>query len=221
MSLTTLQDFNRYSSRQTVQASLRRARISDEGPYDEFIDQLYLDIDQVINRMQAGRELRQDDGEDRLSGDILLGLDLLGYDTVADAKTGGHVDLSIKLGPFSWIGEAKKDGNFQEGFLQLSTRYVPASGNYNHNQGGLLFYLVDTKNARGTLDTWRDALTTQGHACVACPRNPLAFYSDHTLEGSGLPFKIRTMGVTLYHKPQDKSARASAKRKATKKAATG
>ncbi len=221
MTSISLQDFERYSSKRAVQASLLRAKISEEGTYEEFVGQLYDDIDQLIYRMQSGPELRQTDSEDRLSADVLGGLNIFGYDAVADGKTGGHVDLSVKMGEFSWIGEAKKDGNFYEGFLQLTTRYVPASGNFAHNQSGLIFYLVATPDARGKLTTWRDNLTSKGHACVDCARNPLAFYSDHTVESSGTVFKVRTMGVALYHKPKDKSARNSAAKKAAKKAVVG
>lgn len=221
MTQISLKDFERYSSRKAIQATLRRVKISEEGSYEEFVDQLYDDIDQLIYRMQAGPEVRQSDSEDRLSSEVLGGLSIMGYDAVADGKTGGHVDLSVKMGQFSWVGEAKKDGNFHEGFLQLTTRYVPASGNFSHNQGGLIFYLVETPDARGKLDTWRDKLVSQGHGCVDCTRNRLAFYSDHHYAGSGTSFKVRTMGVSLYHKPQDKSARISAAKRASKKAAAG
>ena len=221
MTSITLQDFERYSSKKAVQASFRRAKISEEGSYEEFVDQLYDDIDQLIYRMQGGPEIRQADSEDRLSSEVLGGLSILGYDAVADGKTGGHVDLSVKMGEFSWIGEAKKDGNFHEGFLQLTTRYVPASGNFAHNQGGLIFYLIATPDARSKLSTWRDDLTSKGNACADCKRNQLAFYSDHKFESSGTNFKVRTMGVALYHKPKDKSARTSAAKKAAKNAVAG
>lgn len=219
MTLITLQDLERYATKRAVQTTLRRVKISEEGSYEEFVEQLYDDIDQLIYRMQGGPEVRQADSEDRLSAEVLGGLSLLGYDAVADGKTGGHVDLSVKMGEFSWIGEAKKDGNFHEGFLQLTTRYVPASGNFAHNQGGLLFYMIKSPDARGKLNTWRDDLTGKGHACVDCTRNQLAFYSDHKIESSGTNFKVRTMGIALFHQPKDKSARTSAANKAAKKAA--
>ena len=219
MTLITLQDLERYATKRAVQTTLRRVKISEEGSYEEFVEQLYDDIDQLIYRMQGGPEVRQADSEDRLSAEVLGGLSLLGYDAVADGKTGGHVDLSVKMAEFSWIGEAKKDGNFHEGFLQLTTRYVPASGNFAHNQGGLLFYMIKSPDARGKLNTWRDDLTGKGHACVDCTRNQLAFYSDHKIESSGTNFKVRTMGVALFHQPKDKSARTSAVNKAAKKAA--
>ena len=216
MTSLSLQDLERLLSKPAVQASLRRAKISEDGSYEEFVSQLYADIDQLIYQMQSGPELRQTDSEDRLSAEVLGGLRILGYDTVADSKTGGHVDLTVRMGEFSWIGEAKKDGNFYEGFLQLTTRYVPACGNFAHNQGGLIFYLVATPDARGKLTTWRNDLTSEGHVCLDCTRNTLAFYSNHKLESSGTDFKIRTMGVALYHKPKDKSARISAAKKASK-----
>ena len=219
MTLITLQDLERYATKRAVQTTLRRVKISEEGSYEEFVEQLYDDIDQLIYRMQGGPEVRQADSEDRLSAEVLGGLSLLGYDAVADGKTGGHVDLSVKMADFSWIGEAKKDGNFHEGFLQLTTRYVPASGNFAHNQGGLLFYMIKSADARGKLNTWRDDLTGKGHACVDCTRNQLAFYSDHKIASSGTNFKVRTMGIALCHQPKDKSARTSAANKAAKKAA--
>lgn len=221
MTVISLQDLERYATKKAVQTTLRRIKISEEGTYEEFVNQLYDDIDQLIYRMQSGPELRQTDSEDRLSADILGGLSLLGYEAVADGKTGGHVDLSVKMGEFSWIGEAKKDGNFHEGFLQLTTRYVPASGNFSHNQGGLIFYLIRTSNARDRVIAWQDELKSKGHVCVDCSRNQLAFYSDHKLESSGTSFKVRTMGVALHHKPKDKSARNSASKKAAKNAVIG
>lgn len=218
MSQITLEEFHRFASKKAVQTAFRRAKISEEGTYGEFVEQLYEDIDESIYAMQATRELRQNDSEDRLSLDILVGLNQQGYSATHDGKTGGHVDISVRLGGHSWIGEAKKDGNFHEGYLQLTTRYVQASGNYAHDHGGLLFYLIQSPDARGKLDAWRNALTEAGHPCADCSKNRLAFYSTHKLVGSGTDFKIRTMAVTLYHQPQDKSARKSAAKKAAKKA---
>ena len=127
---TTLEQFQRFAGKRIVQAALRREWISEEGTYQDFVSQLYTDLDESIYALQATPELRQKDGEDRISQDILVGLNQKGYQATHDTKTGGHVDLSIRLGDHSWIGEAKKDGNFKEGFLQLATRYVQASGNW-------------------------------------------------------------------------------------------
>lgn len=213
--VTTLTEFYRFASRKTVQAALWREHIGEEGTYEEFIEQLYRDIDAEVYALQASREMRQEDSEDRITLDILGGLNRHGYQATHDSKTGGHVDLSIRLGDHSWIGEAKKDGNFHEGYLQLTSRYVQASGNYAHNQGGLLLYLVKTADASGALKRWGAKLATDGASCVQCTKNILAFYSSHKLEGSGTNLMIRSMAVALYHRPLDKSARNSAKSKSS------
>ena len=213
---TTLDQFERFAGRRIVQAALRREWISEEGTYRDFVSQLYADLDESIYALQATAELRQKDSEDRISQDILIGLSQKGYQATHDTKTGGHVDLSIRLGDHSWIGEAKKDGNFQEGFLQLATRYVQASGNFAHDQGGLLFYMVHTADALGALNRWRKRLTDDGQTCLDCTKNKLAFYSTHKLEGPGTDFTVRTMAVSLYHQPKDKSARTSAAKKTAK-----
>lgn len=211
----TSEDLIAYGKKKYVQAALRRARLSEEGTYSEFTTQLYEDIDSLIYDMQAGREIRQNDTEDRLTDDILRGLRRIGYIAVHDGKTGGHVDFSVFLGDHSWIAEAKKDGDFKEGLLQLTTRYVAASGNYSHNEGGLVVYLIETRNARGALDRWKATLEADGLACMDCSNNVLAVVSDHKLPGSGTTFKVRTMAVALFHSPTDRSGRATAERQAT------
>lgn len=216
MPQTTLEQFQRFAGKHIVQAALRREWIREEGTYQDFVSQLYADLDESIYLLQATRELRQKDTEDRISQDILIGLSQKGYQATHDTKTGGHVDLSIRLGDHSWIGEAKKDGNFHEGLLQLATRYVQASGNFAHDQGGLLFYMVQTADALGKLNGWRTKLNTDGHACFDCTNNKLVFYSTHKLEGSGTDFTVRTMAVSLYHQPKDKSARISLAKKTAK-----
>lgn len=209
----TTEDLERYGLKKSVQAMIRRERLKEGGSYAEFSTQLYEDIDSLIFDMQAGREIRQNDSEDRLTADILGGLKRLGYFATHDSKSGGHVDLSVLLGEHSWIGEAKKDGVLREGLLQLTTRYVSASGNFLHNEGGLIAYLVETSDARGVLDRWKTMLEAEGHTCVDCGKNLLAIFSDHKLTGSGTPFKVRTMAVALFHSPSDRSGRKTAARR--------
>jgi hypothetical protein len=202
-------------------SAFKRMRIAREGTYSDFVEQLYNDLDQAIYGLQASAELLQEDGEDRITLDILLQLRQHGYIAEHDSKTGGHVDLSVAYGPNSWIGEAKKDGNFQEGYLQLMSRYKPRSGDYSHNAGGLLFYFVDTQDARGKLDEWKENVRSQAVACNPCPRNVLAFFTEHKLVGPGTSFFVRTMAVSLYHRPLDKSGLATAARREAKKASAG
>jgi hypothetical protein len=213
----TLDELQRLVGYKPLQSAFHRAYISDRGSYQEFIKQLYLDIDESVYYLQSTRHDRQNDSEDRISLDILMSLSRLGYEASHDKKSGGHVDLDIQLGSHAWMGEAKKDGNIKEGLLQLTTRYVQSSGNFKHDQGGLLYYMVKTSDALGKLKAWHTDLTNNGCICTP-PDNSLSFYSTHKLDGSGTDFIVRTMAVSLYHAPQDKSARISATKKAKKSA---
>lgn len=130
--------------------------------------------------------------------------------------TGGHVDLSVQLGEHAWIAEAKKDGNFDQALLQLTTRYAQASGNFTHDNAGLIFYMVKTADAMASLNGWRSRVAAAGHACSDCDRNPLAFTSTHKLPGPGTDLTVRTMAVALFHQPQDRSGRRTAANRAAR-----
>lgn len=209
----SVDQLERYLAKDSVQDALRRELISDKGTYKEFVKQLYKDIDVLIKQLQNSRHLRQGDSEDRITQDILIGLSQQGYTAIHDGNTGGHVDLLVLLNKHSWIAEAKKDGQFEEGLKQLTHRYVQGSGDFAHDHGGLLLYMVKTADALGSLNRWRSKVAKDGQACRSCKDNMLAFFSTHVLKGSGTRFVVRNMAVSLYHEPTDKSARRSAVRK--------
>lgn len=202
---------------------IRRNRIAMSGDYGKFVDCLYEDLDACLNDMQRAPDKRQNDGEDRLTEELIVQLHRQGYDATHDAASGGHVDVTVSLLGLTWIGEAKKDKEFLGGFQQLTTRYRPASGDPNHNAGGLIFYLVNTKNPRKKRDAWRDELRgakLENYSDSECSRNPFAFYSQHDVEWSGLPFKLRHMVVALCHDPKDGAAESKAKRAQARAAKT-
>ena len=88
MTVVTLQDLERYATKRAVQATLRRVKISEEGTYDEFVGQLYDDIDQLIYRMQSGPELRQND-----AGSHRFALAMLRPDWVNVKAVRGHLNV--------------------------------------------------------------------------------------------------------------------------------
>ena len=209
--------FNRMIGQSSaLEAMCERNMIALTGSYSQFVDRLYRDIDRCIYDMQARRELLQNDSEDRLTAHMLALLVRDGYKASHDKKNGGHIDITVEIGAYSWIGEAKKDGNFREGLLQLTTRYVPGGGDYSQNEGGLIFYLVAQPDAAAKLRSWTQELMAAGaHSCVPCARNVLALFSEHTLPGPGTPYKVRSMCVSLYHSPLDRSGRRTAARAAS------
>jgi hypothetical protein len=203
---------------------IRRHRIKLSGNYRAFVDLLHEDLDECIYDLQKSPDLRQGDSEDRLTVELAGQLKRMGYLPSHGKASGGSVDLTIELGQLTWIGEAKKDQKFIQGFLQLTTRYRPASGNPSHNCYGLLFYLVkNTMNPTKKLDAWRTEMRKQAlpdYADADCPKNAYAFYSQHRLEWSGRTGFIRHMIVDLQHDPKDKASEEKKKR-AAKKATRG
>lgn len=198
-----------------VLARLVRLRVAtDTDDYVGFVECLSEEIDNIFSAFQASPQRRCNDGEDKITDDLVVNLRTAGYDANHDQDSGGHVDITVKAGSLTWIGEAKiyrNVGAIYEGFLQLTTRYRPASGNFDHNRAGMLIYMTTKPNAKAQMDAWRQYVKKKaipGYHDWDCARNQLAFHSEHTHEVSGLPFQVRHIPLMLYHQPKDKSGRS-------------
>ena len=184
--------------------------------YNQFIELLYKDIDDIIYQIQENPELRQKDGEDRLTIDIRDQLRRLGYDASHDTKFGGHADLLVKKGNFTWIGEAKIHSSYNylwEGFLQLTTRY--STGDSNQRDGGIFIY-IRQKNVSAIIEKWKNHMLSKelpDFNSEACENRELSFFSTHKHESSGQDFRIKHIPVILYFQPQDKSGRSKSGKK--------
>ncbi|WP_139795238.1 hypothetical protein [Chromobacterium violaceum] len=209
-----------YSKAKGGSKHLKRAIIRDylavEEDYNGFIKVLYEDIDEISYRFNKNPQYRSEDSEDRLNIEIADALSLIGYTTNHDGMNGGHVDINVELGEHSWIGEAKifrGNNTLLEGFLQLETRYRPGSGNWKHNQGGLLIYIQEGKNVQSIIDSWKTYLEAAYEergvklTFTACPNNIFACHSTHNHEVSGREFVVRHVPFILIHAPSDKSGR--------------
>lgn len=174
--------------------------------YDEFIEILYKDIDDIISRIQENPELRQNDSEDRITIDIVNQLHVMGYNASHDSKIGGHTDISVKKSNFLWIGEAKiyyDYGWLWKEFLQLVTRY--STGDSTQKDGGILVY-IKVPNTKKIMENWKKFLLEKNlseYSEKTCHLKDLSFFSQHTHEKSGMLFQIRHMPVMLYFNPQD------------------
>jgi hypothetical protein len=179
--------------------------------YDDFIKVLYLDLDDIIQRLEGNRELRQQDSEDRITIDIKDQLICLGYNASHDRKHGGHTDLLVEKrsteGNYIWIAEAKKHhgyGYLWQGFQQLCTRY--STGNSNQKCGSILIYFYDS-NAQQMIERWKEFLLSKNllnYECNPCANKALPFFTTHNHESSGLKFQVKHIPILLYFRPQDK-----------------
>ncbi|MEW6498868.1 MAG: HEAT repeat domain-containing protein [Cyanobacteriota bacterium] len=180
------------------------------GFEDDFIKNLYKDIDKVIYQIQENPKQRQKDTEDRLTIDIVNQLRCLEYDAEHDSEIGGHVDIAVRKNEFLWLGEAKiyRGNNYLwEGFQQLTTRY--SIGDSNQKNGGLLIYIGE-RDASSIMENWQNYLLEKSlpnYRFRPCKMRSLAFISTHRHERSGQDFHVRHMPVMLQFAPKDKSGR--------------
>ncbi|MGX7885473.1 hypothetical protein ACWTWO_14015 [Enterobacter hormaechei] len=123
--------------------------------YDKFIMMLYKDIETILALLEKTASLRQNDGEDRLSIEIINILIGAGYLASHDQYINGHSDIVVSFNSFTWIGEAKIHSSYDylmEGFMQLCDRY--STGNEDDCEGGLIFY-IKGNNALEVVERWK------------------------------------------------------------------
>lgn len=193
-----------------------RARV---GTYAEFVEALYDDIRDAVAYISLSPQHFLNESEDATTHRLMGVLYGKGY-RCSQTNAGGNIDITVEniVLSFRWIGEAKKFEslpNLREGYLQLATRYIPGTDETGIGYGGLIAYLR-RPDAATLMADWRKEFesmeVTSGCSIQSCTRLPgRAFKSEHKHDSSGLPFRVWHLCVQLYHKPQDKSARASVK----------
>lgn len=183
--------------------------------YAAFVEVLYRDIDKIVSNLQENPELYLERSEDEITVSIRDQLRVLGYDAIHDMKIGGHADLTVRRvnDDWHWIGEAKIHSSYDyllQGFQQLTTRYSIGVG--GKDQGGMLIYIRNL-HANRVMASWKDHLVAANDSICGedgqlelsdCPKNPLAFYSVHPHQRSGLDYRVRHLPVLLYFDPQDR-----------------
>ncbi len=179
--------------------------------YDEFVNVLYEDIDECIKAMEDEASLRAEDGEDRLTSDIINWLKARTYNAAHDEYVNGHSDIVVRHpSGYLWLGEAKVHGGYDhlvQGFQQLCTRY--SRGTPNADKGGLVLYVrnVDCASVVAAWLTRLQQMQLPDFWTEGCPtRKELGFYSSHTHESSGRAYKVRHMAIVLHCDPKDKKS---------------
>jgi hypothetical protein len=200
---------------------IRRRMPSNESI---FINQLYEDIDNIIQRMEGSSDKYYCDDEDKLSHTIVTSLGELGYSASEQTKQNGSVDITVSPleGDYKWIAEAKIGyGNTKifEGILQLVSRYVKRD-----KHAGLIIYFQKEKSStcfnnwlkflynhewvaystkQGNLDKVREML---GHLKSSEYKKIDTCYADIVInKPSDELIMVRNFYADLHHDPVDKS----------------
>jgi hypothetical protein len=169
-----------------------------------FIKRLYKELNAVIDSLERSASLRQNDGEDRITIDVVSGLCQAGYDATHDEFSKGHTDITVTQDSYKWLGEAKIHKDYAwllEGLKQLQKRYSTG----REAGSGLLIY-IKGNNAQAVLDEWRRRLEESKECNLksteeAGKTEKLVFWSIHNHEGSGIEIRTKHLGVSLYHNP--------------------
>jgi hypothetical protein len=178
--------------------------------YDEFVSVLYEDLDECLAYIEEDPSLRQKDGEDRLTAEIIGMLRSRMYDAAHDEKIGGHSDIVVRHAKgYLWLGEAKIHSDYAylaKGFNQLTTRYLP--GTPTADRGALIVYVRGADCAK-VVSKWRDRLrelSLPDYIEADCEKRlELAFFSSHKHEGSGRPVSVRHLAVKQFFDPKDRT----------------
>ncbi|WP_434716934.1 hypothetical protein P5X00_14585 [Paraburkholderia sp. A2RO-4L] len=185
----------------------RRLLAASRG-YDEWADVLELDLLECVKMLEEDPQVREKDGEDRLTAELITMLRSRSYDASHDEKVGGHSDIVVRHAKgFLWLGEAKihKDYDYlMRGFNQLCTRY--SRGTPDADRGGLIIY-ARVKNVASVVAEWRARLSSAGVAKLRqedCKLRPqIGFRTTHEHDSSGRDYKVWHVGVVLHFDPKD------------------
>ncbi|MEN8549773.1 hypothetical protein ABFW07_10215 [Acinetobacter soli] len=200
--------------------------------YQDFLDLLYKDLDEIINDLQQDREALlkkfkacNDDAkifEDDVNNQIVRSLKYKCYNSAHDKFHNGHVDIHVTIPGFeyTWLGESKIWNGvtyIDQGFKQLNDAY--STGEDNDSAGGVLIYIVDTQlTANAMMEKWANSLLTYdpssppnnvkglGVYCEYPSNRKNSFISTHEHPYSGLEYNVRHMSIYLRHDPTVKTA---------------
>ncbi|WP_372551723.1 hypothetical protein [Acinetobacter pittii] len=87
--------------------SAYRDLLATEGTYEDFVEEVYKDIDEITTDMLTAVEYYRELDEVRISHNIWMNLKRKWPSVQKDSDTNGNADISITLGQFVWIAEAK------------------------------------------------------------------------------------------------------------------
>lgn len=220
------------STPEGVESFLQFARRGGHGSYEDFIDCLYQKLQQIFERLEHSKDKFFSHDEDAITGIIAARLEEAGYTATEQTKKNGAVDLTVTLGDYSWIAEAKiaySNSKILEGLLQLLTRYVTRD-----TDAGLFIY-VKKQNGKKVFNDWikyiceGEAVTSyivnknpevkEDAECVLrdvkatdIKQKEMMFNSIHELV-SGFPINVKHFCANLYFNPADKSGNNSQKQR--------
>ncbi|EGT4277854.1 hypothetical protein E7W39_03750 [Cronobacter sakazakii] len=177
--------------------------------YNDFVEQIDKDLNNIIIVTESGRQHHMDKGEDALTDHIISQLKQLYPSVHHDAQNGGHCDYYFEVRSahgelYQWVAEAKLWEGPEYVYQGLDTQLLGsyAKGGVNSCRGGLIFYSKLASGAKYAMDEWHKKLGEKGIQAQNRRSDGLRFDTIHKLNGgTGADFYVRHYCVDLYHAP--------------------
>lgn len=193
--------------------------VATEGTYDDFIDLIYSDIDAITTDMLTAVDDYRVMAEVQISHSIWIALKRTWPTAQKDSDNNGNADLSITLGSFTWIAEAKIWGGTNNnnntylygGYTQLTERY--SKGQIGATAGAMLIY-IKPNNSKQTepkvMEKWQNYLTKKVNnpsiSFTPCKVKSSCIYSVQPHSGTEYNYTVRHIPITFLHLPRDGDA---------------
>lgn len=202
-----------------MQDKIYKDLVATEGTYDDFIHLIYSDIDAIVTDMLTAVDDYRAMAEVQISHSIWLGLKRTWPTAQKDSDNNGNADISITLGSFTWIAEAKiwggpnKNNNtyLYGGYTQLTERY--SKGQIGATAGAMLIY-IKPNNQKQTepkvMVNWQNYLAKKINNPLAlftqCKMKSSCTYSVQPHSGTEYNYSVRHIPITFLHLPRDGDA---------------
>lgn len=204
---------------QQMQKRMYQDLVATDGTYEDFVELIYNEIDEITNDMLTAVEYYWGMTEVQISHNIWLGLKRSWPTAQKDSDNNGNADISITLGSFTWIAEAKiwggpnKYGNtyLYGGYTQLTERY--SKGQIGATAGAMLIF-IKPNNKNHTepkvMGNWGKYLSTKlGTELISltpCKMKSSCTYSVQPHSGTEYNYTVRHIPITFLHLPRDGDA---------------
>ena len=155
---------------QQMQKRMYQDLVATDGTYEDFVELIYNEIDEITNDMLTAVEYYWGMNEVQISHNIWLGLKRSWPTAQKDSDNNGNADISITLGSFTWIAEAKiwggpnKNGNtyLYGGYTQLTERYSKAQ--IGATAGAMLIFIKPNNKSHSemkVMEKWQNYLVNK------------------------------------------------------------
>ncbi|MFV5593635.1 hypothetical protein [Acinetobacter junii] len=204
---------------QQMQKRMYQDLVATDGTYEDFVELIYSEIDEITNDMLTAVEYYWGMTEVQISHNIWLGLKRFWPTAQKDSDNNGNADISITLGSFTWIAEAKiwggpnKYGNsyLYGGYTQLTERY--SKGQIGATAGAMLIF-IKPNNKNHTepkvMENWTsylsDKLGDQLVSLTPCKMKSSCTFSVQPHSGTEYKYSVRHIPITFLHLPRDGDA---------------